>query len=851
MLLSLITTFAQPTLPAPTPSNVSSSVISLFSNAYTNVGIDTWRTVWSNATLSELQIAGNDTKLYTNLDFVGVEFTGANNINATAMQFYHVDVWTANATTFRIKLVDLGANANFGGGDDVEHEYIVPTLTQNGWNSYDIPLSDFTNLTTRAHLQQMIFSALPTSTANVYIDNVFFYNNPNAPILSNFSIPAQLSTNAPFTITAPTSNSTGAFTYSSSNTNVATVSGNTITFTGIGSSVITATQAAAGGYTSGNITTTLIVTPGAAPTPTVAAADVLSLFSNAYTNVNINTWRTTWSAANLTEIQLGGNDTKLYTNLNFVGVEFTGANIIDATNMQNFHVDVFTPNATTFRIKLVDLGANAAFGGGDDVEHEYVVPTLTLNGWNSYDIPLSSFTSLTSRSHLAQLIFSAVPVGGATAYIDNVYFWRAPNAPTITNFTIPAQVTGAAPFTITAPTSNSSGAFTYTSSNTNVATINGNIITIVGGGTTTITATQAAAGVYGAGTITAPLIVGFAPPMSPAPTPTALSTNVISVFSNTYTNLAGTDFFPNWGQSTIVSEIAIGSDVIKKMDNLNYQGTQFATPLDVSTMQFLHIDIWTPNCTAFELFLINPGPVEQKVTLTPNNTGWNSFNIPLSQYTTINLANIIQFKYVSIPFGGTTVYVDNIYFYRNNAVPVKLINFTAIASKNVTNLSWTTLNEINNKGFTVQKSEDAINFKAIGFVNGKGNATNSNNYSTADKAISVGYNYYRLKQEDLDGIFTYSAIVKVKFENNDLLSFTYFPNPTKNILKVNINAIVSDNATINLVNEMGQVVITQQLKKSSIGAVLDIKINNLTNGNYYLQLYDGNSTTTQKVVIIN
>ena len=62
-----------PTSAAPTPTSLSANVISLFSNAYTNVNVDTWRTVWSNATLEEILIQGNETKKYSNLDFVGIE----------------------------------------------------------------------------------------------------------------------------------------------------------------------------------------------------------------------------------------------------------------------------------------------------------------------------------------------------------------------------------------------------------------------------------------------------------------------------------------------------------------------------------------------------------------------------------------------------------------------------------------------------------------------------------------------------------------------------------------------------------------------------------------------------------
>lgn len=157
----------------------------------------------------------------------------------------------------------------------------------------------------------------------------------------------------------------------------------------------------------------------AAPTPALPAADVISLFSNAYTNVAVDTWRTSWSSATLTELQIAGDDVKKYTDLGFVGVEAT-TTPIDATTMTHFHVDVWSPTAGDFKIKLVDFGANGAFGGGDDVEHE-VTKTLTATSWVQLDVPLTEFVNLTTRGHVAQLIFSGA---NPTVFIDNVYFHK-------------------------------------------------------------------------------------------------------------------------------------------------------------------------------------------------------------------------------------------------------------------------------------------------------------------------------------------------------------------------------------------------------------------------------------------
>ncbi|MGB1217335.1 MAG: T9SS type A sorting domain-containing protein, partial [Saprospiraceae bacterium] len=308
-----------------------------------DVMVDTWLTSWSAAALADIQIAGNDTKKYSNVDFLGIETT-TNQIDASTMEFFHLDLWTPDATTFKVKLVDFGADGAFGGGDDTEHELAFNAPAQAIWLSYMIPMSDFTGLTATSNIAQLILVAEPTGTATLFVDNVYFSKTPT-----------------------------------------------------LGSPMV------------------------AAPDPTLPQADVISLFSNVYTDVMVDTWLTSWSAATLADIQIMGNDTKLYENVDFLGIETTTSQI-DANEMNYFHFDVWTPNMTTFRVKVVDFGADGAFGGGDDTEHELEFTTVATDTWVTYEIPMSDFTGLTTTGNIAQLIFSGLPTGSGVFYLDNVYY---------------------------------------------------------------------------------------------------------------------------------------------------------------------------------------------------------------------------------------------------------------------------------------------------------------------------------------------------------------------------------------------------------------------------------------------
>ncbi len=349
----VITTALPPEAAAPTPTVPEADVVSLFSDAYTDVTVDTWSAEWDNADVADVDIDGNATKKYSNLVFAGIEFTSSP-IDASAMTHFHMDFWTPDETAdpavFKIKLVDFGADGAFGGDDDVEHEVTLtaattPALATGSWVSLDIPFSSFAGLTTRGALAQMILSGDPNT---VYLDNIYFYRAE---------------------VSEPTA---------------------------------------------------------AAPTPTAAEADVVSLFSDAYTDVTVDTWSASWDAADVTDVMIDGNATKLYTSLSFAGIEF-GSAPVDASAMTHFHMDIWTPDATAdpaiFKIKLVDYGADGAWSGGDDVEHEITLtaattPALATGSWVSLDIPFSDFTGLTTRGALAQLIISGDP---NTVYIDNVY----------------------------------------------------------------------------------------------------------------------------------------------------------------------------------------------------------------------------------------------------------------------------------------------------------------------------------------------------------------------------------------------------------------------------------------------
>ena len=146
---------------------------------------------------------------------------------------------------------------------------------------------------------------------------------------TTFTVPAKVQGDDPFTLTPPSSNnSTGAFSYASSNTSVATIAGDTVTVVGPGSSTITVTQAESATHTSLSATATLVVTYGSNQVNADLSGVNLSNvnFTNAnFTNANLTN-------ANLTNAILTGAN---LTNTRIVGANLTGvAAFTDAQKIQ-------------------------------------------------------------------------------------------------------------------------------------------------------------------------------------------------------------------------------------------------------------------------------------------------------------------------------------------------------------------------------------------------------------------------------------------------------------------------------------------------------------------------------------
>jgi hypothetical protein len=123
--------------------------------------------------------------------------------------------------------------------------------------------------------------------------------------------------------------------------------------------------------------------------------------------------------------------------------------------------------------------------------------------------------------------------------------------------------------------------------------------------------------------------------------------------------------------------------------------------------------------------------------------------------------------------------------YYASSLPIELINFNAILNGKKVDVTWATATESNNYYYTIEKSKDGVNFETSSIVDAAGNSLSMLYYKDVDANPYEGISYYRLKQTDFNGTFTYSKIVTVNYSiSYDCI--TIFPNPTDGEININM-----------------------------------------------------------------
>jgi hypothetical protein len=320
------------------------------------------------------------------------------------------------------------------------------------------------------------------------------------------------------------------------------------------------------------------------------------------------------------------------------------------------------------------------------------------------------------------------------------------------------------------------------------------------------------------------------------------------------------------------------TDYVAEIDNGDSKGicqtiSGFTSNATASSSPNLYINFsrriqgYAPSTVALQVCLTDPNNSTNTTctTFTDNSSSWGGYTTLNWNFTTPTISSgtslILSIKSVASPYydqGGAYCPQTSVtpvryacsntygmlvsYVGFNAPNPVTLVNFTAVKNGSSVDLDWQTATEINNDYFVVEKSRNGIDFTAFGIVDGAGNSQSTLNYQTTDYAPYSGISYYRLKQVDYDGKFSYSKIVAVVNEETEI---TIYPNPSLGSFKINV---INEKQpySVEITDAEGRLVY-KSLEGSDNSL---IEINGLSKGVYVVQVVGTNTVVNRKLVVL-
>ncbi|MGB2128183.1 MAG: hypothetical protein ACPHXR_01770 [Flavicella sp.] len=404
-------TSAPPTVSAPTPpARAATDVISIYSGAYIDVIGSNFNPNWgqsghASANASYDPGTGDLVLAYTNFNYQGIQIGATQDISS--MEYLHVDIWVAGVFNPRIFVIS--------GGAEIPHT--ITNTAAGAWISTDIEVTGITGNLNNAY--EIKFDGGSGSNPAIYVDNLYFWRTPPSYDLSLTDLTIDGTTIDGFSSAASSytkpllSNTTIIPTVAASNsdTNVSMTITQATTLPGQATVLLTAPNNNTATIT---VDFTLTIPASAAPTPPVRdPSNVISIYSDAYDDIVLTGFPTSWSDGTHTFPSIGGNEVIFGDGSEFIGIQ-TEANGIDLSSMEYMHIDYFTFDDIEIKMKLVKL-----LGGATD---QLVSLGTTVTGsWQSVDIAMTNFDSV-DLTAIEQLLID--PQGRIDVYYDNFYFYR-------------------------------------------------------------------------------------------------------------------------------------------------------------------------------------------------------------------------------------------------------------------------------------------------------------------------------------------------------------------------------------------------------------------------------------------
>ncbi|MBI1224826.1 MAG: T9SS type A sorting domain-containing protein [Bacteroidetes bacterium] len=199
-------------------------------------------------------------------------------------------------------------------------------------------------------------------------------------------------------------------------------------------------------------------------------------------------------------------------------------------------------------------------------------------------------------------------------------------------------------------------------------------------------------------------------------------------------------------------------------------------------------------------------------------------------------------------YSGTGSVVGQSYQVSFGLLPVELVRFkAALTETNKVALGWVTASETNNAAFQIERSTDSKNWENIGTVLGNGTSQVQHDYSFTDNSPHYHINYYRLKQEDFNGQYTYSNIVNIVTENTNG-NAGFLPNPTSGSIRLYIESTATGSGSLKLYDVTGKIVQEITIQQEGIQQYHELALD-LPSGIYFSILAIDGQEWKQRLIV--
>ena len=252
--------------------------------------------------------------------------------------------------------------------------------------------------------------------------------------------------------------------------------------------------------------------------------------------------------------------------------------------------------------------------------------------------------------------------------------------------------------------------------------------------------------------------------------------------------------------------------------------------------------------TATLTFTYPPAEIPVNGETTMNAQRYNSSNNKWDSPRSGQSQNTIA-KTVTDP--GVTAFGPFVLTLTTSVLPVEFIDFTAVAENGKVRLDWSTASELNSDYFTIQRGTDGVHFENLQQVKAAGTSTHLLNYTTYDDNPLMGQSYYRLKETDFNGAFSYAGIRTIEFFKSANLTVMAYPNPARSDFNLAITKSEEGKANILVIDPLGQVVFTNNYALSKGENTISFACSSWPRGAYHVRVTVDDADVIEKTIILN